>query len=434
MSKPTGNLGARAPGGWTRRDATHLLWRAQFGASETEIARATRDGLANTLDRLLSPHPESDEFQATEPLLREAAFNSGGIGDLKAWWLHRMHYTANPLRERLTLLWHNHFATSNAKVRSVPAMAAQNDLFRRESLGSFRRLLHGMAKDVAMLIWLDSNANRKRHANENFAREVMELFSLGEGNYTEDDIKQAARAFTGWHVRDDAFWFNQLQHDNRNKTLFGKTQNLDGGDVVDLCLAHEACPRYLAYKLLRAFVLESPSTKLIGALAARIREHDFEMAPVMRELLSSKLFYSSAARHAVIKSPVQLVLGTFRALGGRPNLQAAGQLMAQLGQDIFEPPTVKGWEGGRLWITSATLLQRSNFVAALLNDKLGILDEPAKNPKADTVFYTELLLARDVPETRARLEKYFTTASGSRDERLRGLLHLVMTLPEFQLT
>jgi len=434
MSKPTGNLGARAPGGWTRRDATHLLWRAQFGASGAEIARATRDGLTKTLDRLLSPQTESGEFQATEPLLREAAYNSGGIGDLKAWWLHRMHYSANPLRERLTLLWHNHFATSNAKVRSVPAMAAQNDLMRRESLGNFRRLLHGMAKDVAMLIWLDSNANRKRQANENFAREVMELFSLGEGNYTEDDIKQAARAFTGWHVRDDAFWFNQLQHDTGDKTLFGNTRNLDGGDVVDLCLAHEACPRFLAYKLLRAFVLETPSAEMIGSLAERIRGHDFEMAPVMRELLASKLFFSDTARHAVIKSPVQLVLGAFRALGGRPNLQAAGQLMAQLGQDILEPPTVKGWEGGRLWITSATLLQRNNFVAALLNNKLGNIDEPAKQPKAGTDFYAELLLARDVPGGRARMEKYFTTASGSRNERLRGLMHLVMTLPEFQLT
>ena len=320
INQPPGILAPHDARQWSRRDATHLLWRTQFGATAAEIAATHKAGLAKSLERLLTPQKETADFEDTESLLREAAYDTGAVGDLQAWWLHRMHYTANPLTEKLTLFWHNHFATSFSKVQSVPHMAAQNDRFRAEALGSFRELLHAMAKDVAMLIWLDSNANRKRHANENFAREVMELFSLGEGNYTEDDIKQAARAFTGWHVRDDKFWFNQRQHDITNKSLFGKTANLDGGEVIDLCLAHKACARFIAFKLLRAFVLDQPTDTHITALAARLRAHDFAMRPVMRELLGSKLFFGAAVRHARIKEPLELTLGACRALGARPNL------------------------------------------------------------------------------------------------------------------
>ena len=418
MSKPTGILAPSDPGAWTRREATHLLWRAQFGASASEIDRAHKEGLSRTLDRLLTPQQESEEFRAVEPLLRETAYDTDNIKDLQAWWLYRMHYSANPHLEKLTLFWHNHFATSNGKVRSVPHMTAQNDLIRREALGSFRKMLHEMAKDVAMLIWLDSNANRKRHANENFAREVMELFSLGEGNYTEDDIKQAARAFTGWHVREDKFWFNVLQHDNGTKTLFGKTGNLDGGEIIDLCLGHKACPRFLAFKLLRTFVLDQPTEVQITTLAARIREHDFAMQPVMRELLSSRLFFGAEARHAIIKSPLELVLGACRALEVRPNLQVVNRIAGQLGQAIFEPPTVKGWEGGRLWINSASLLQRDNFSMTLLEGKVGALPKFKKN----AAHYREMLLAREVAEL-----------DGIKDEP-RRLVHLMMTLPEFQQT
>ena len=171
--------------GWTRQEATHLLWRTQFGASHEEIGQAVDDGLEKTLDRLLTPQAESVEFESANRLLRQNAFDTGNIDNLKAWWLYRMLNSANPLVEKMALFWHNHFATSNAKVQSVEHMAAQNDLIRRMAVGNFRELLSGMTRDVAMLFWLDGNANRKRHANENFAREVMELFSLDVGNYTE---------------------------------------------------------------------------------------------------------------------------------------------------------------------------------------------------------------------------------------------------------
>jgi len=246
----------------------------------------------------------------------------------------------------------------------------------------------------------------------------MELFSLGEGNYTEDDIKQAARAFTGWHVRAEKFWFNTRQHDNGTKMLFGKTGNLDGSEIIDLCLEQKACPLFLAFKLLRAFVLDRPTKAQITALASRIREHDFAMQPVMRELFSSKLFFSANARHAIIKSPLELVLGACRALEVRPNLQEVNRITGQLGQSILEPPTVKGWEGGRLWINSASLLQRDNFAMALLEGKVGGPPEF----KEDAAHYRGTLLARVI----AGLDEI-------EDEPLK-LVHLMMTLPEFQLT
>ena len=417
MSEPTGMLAPHDAHQWTRRDSTHLLWRTQFGATVSEIDSAHKQSLSKNLDRLLTPQQESEEFQIVEPLLRETAYDTGSISDLQAWWLYRMHYSANPLTEKLALFWHNHFATSSAKVRSVPHMAAQNDLFRSESLGSFRKMLHGMTKDVAMLIWLAGNANRKRQANENFAREVLELFSLGEGNYTEADIKQAARAFTGWHVRADKFWFNERQHDYGSKTIFGRTGKFDGGDIIDLSLEQKACPRFIAFKLLRTFVFDQPTEAHITALAARIQEHDFIMRPVMRELFSSRLFFSAEARHAIIKSPLELVLGACRALDVRANLKEVNRVSGQLGQSIFEPPTVKGWEGGRLWINSASLLQRNNFAMALLEGKMGSMAKPSKK----ATHYRELLLGREV----SGLKEF--------EGEPQRLVHLMMTLPEFQL-
>jgi uncharacterized protein (DUF1800 family) len=333
-----------------------------------------------------------------------------------------------PLAEKMCLFWHNHFATSNVKVRSANDMAEQNDLLRTHALGDFKALLAGMARDVAMLLWLDGNANRLRSPNENFAREVMELFTLGVGHYTEKDIQEAARAFTGWHVRNGAFWFNRLQHDSGVKSVMGKSGPFDGDDILRLCLAHEACPRFLAQKLLREFVMPSPDEASVAALAGCIRAHDFQMAPVLRELLSSRLFYSAAARHSLIKGPVQFILGIYRALKVQPNLKATARIIAALGQDLFQPPTVKGWEGGRLWITSATLLQRANFAAALTGSgDYGSIGAPLHSVEE----LADLLLAREADLT--PVKDCFDKAGGSRDERLRRALHLLLTMPEFQM-
>ena len=414
---------------WTRRDAAHLLWRTQCGASEADITQALGDGLEKTLDRLLTPPAEDAAFAETAALLRQTASDADDINQLKTWWLYRMTAGPAPLAEKMCLFWHNHFATSNIKVRSTRHMAAQNDLIRANAVGDFKALLAGMARDVAMLIWLDGNANRLRSPNENFAREVMELFALGVGHYAERDIKEAARAFTGWHVRNDEFWFNRLQHDTGNKSVFGKSGNHDGDDILRLCLAHEACPRFIALKLLREFVMPSPPADAIAAVAQCIRAHDFQMKPVLRALLGSQLFFSAAARHSIIKSPVQFVLGTYRALDVRANLKTTAQIIAGLGQDLFQPPTVKGWEGGRLWITSATLLQRANFAASLTtSETYGRVSAPLNSIEQQA----ELLLARDADIAPAA--SYFDKASGTKEVRARGALQLLLTMPEFQTT
>src|SRR5262249_18275157 len=268
-------------------------------------------------------------------------------------------------------------------------------------------------RDVAMLVWLDGNANRKRQPNENFAREVMELFSLDVGHYTEQDIKEAARAFSGWQVREGKFWFNSLQHDAGSKTAFGKSGHFDGDDIGELCLAQEACPRFLAHKLLRTFVIPEPDAGLIDGLAQRIRFHDFAMTPVLRELFGSQLFFSPVARGAIIKSPVELVLGAHRSLESHPNLSAAIPLLAGLGQDIFEPPTVKGWDGGRLWTSPPPMLRGANFAAErVTGNRRGAIADPERSesllslesPASIVRHYDNLLLNRELePEVNARL-------------------------------
>ncbi|OYW22164.1 MAG: hypothetical protein B7Z55_04945, partial [Planctomycetales bacterium 12-60-4] len=333
------NISFQAP------EAVHLLSRLQFGVREDEVERAVSEGLDDTLERLLSIQPETDTFQQSEAALRATAYATSDINDLKAWW---------------------HYATSYAKVHSVPMMAAQNDRFRELAWGSFRELLHAEARDPAMLVWLDGNANRKRHPNENFAREVMELFSLGIGNYTEHDIQEAARAFSGWHLRDKAFWFNATQHDATEKTIFGKTGRYQGDDVLNLCLDHAACPRFLAFKLLRTFVTSAPTAEQIEHVAGRYRKADLQTGPVLRDICRSAEFFAPEHRRNLIKSPLDFILGTLRPLASHIHWQPVRELLARMGQDVFEPPSVKGWDGGRQWIQSTGWILRWNFVSELV--------------------------------------------------------------------
>ena len=422
----------------TASDASHLLWRLGFGASQADIDSTVKAGLAKTLDQYIPTDPsktptEMQEFTETEPLLRLTALDSDNIGQLKAWWLYRMRFSKHLLLERVALLWHNHFATSNAKVQSVAQMFDQNQLIRKHALGSFRELLQGMAKDVAMLIWLDSNSNRKRQANENFAREIMELFSLGVGNYTEKDIQEAARAFTGWHVRNDKFWFNKIQHDYGQKTVFGKTKNFDGDQIVDLCLDQPAGPRFVALKLLREFVTDTPSKELIQALADRIRHHNYQMTPILRELFASQAFFSAEHRQSIVKSPVQLVMGAFRSLEARPNFGNSAQLIGELGQNLFEPPSVKGWEGGRLWVNSATMLQRMNFAGELcLGNRLGtVADSTFKQASESPNKIAQLLT--NAPLSAETLKQFAGFEIASDEQQGRRILHAILSMPEFQL-
>lgn len=443
MKPPDGMLmryDAARKGAWTVRDAVHLLSRAQFGFTAAELEVATKNSLDDSVERLLMPQPESLEFQHAQAALRQTALATSEINDLKIWWLYRMWASANPLAEKMTLFWHNHFATSNDKVRSVAQMLAQNELIRTHGVADFKQLLHGMSRDAAMLVWLDGNANRKRHPNENFAREIMELFSLGVGHYSERDIQEAARAFTGWHVREGAFWFNRLQHDASSKTVFGKSGNFDGAAVVNLCLEQSACSRFLATKLLKTFVCPEPTAVMMDAVATRIRLHDYAMTPVLRELFSSQLFFDAANRRTVIKSPLDLVVGSLRSLAAAVKWPPVTRLLANLGQNVFEPPSVKGWEGGRLWINSSTILLRANFATDLASgEQLGALQqsilEGAAGPSESVVARLEQLLFGGAVDSdlHVDLAKTHQRSEGNAAQKLRTVLQLMLSLPEYHL-
>ncbi len=292
------------------------------------------------------------------------------IRRLSRWWGERMVFTERPLQEKLALFWHGHFATGNVKVRDYRKMLQQLELFHAEGKSTFRDLLRGVATDPAMLVYLDAGQNVKGNPNENFAREILELFTLGPGSYTETDIREAARAFTGWthdpHTL--SFLINADQHDTDPKTFLGHTGNFDGYDIIDLILDHPSTARFLTGKLYRYFVRDTDDGDAIDALAERYRTSGYDTAELLRTIFLSRDFYAAASVASQIKSPVQMVVGTYRKLGlahvpGVPDFHVATE---RLGQRLFEPPNVAGWAGGRAWITSATLLERGNFGRLML--------------------------------------------------------------------
>lgn len=363
--------------------ARHLLNRTGFGATDDEIWRFAALDRAAAVDRLLAgarrepsvkppafvdepfePYYRLRQMSAEERMAAQRKLVEQGF-ELRAWWLREMLLTPSPLTERMTLFWHNHFATSQQKVRSSQLMYRQNALLRSDSLGNFGTMLHAVAKDPAMLVWLDNAGNRKQAPNENFAREVMELFTLGEGHYGEKDIKEAARAFTGWSIDRDmgTFTFRRMAHDYGDKTVLGRTGRLDGDDVLDILLARPETATFVSTKLWREFVSPDPDRKEVERLANVLRDSRYEIKPLMRAMLMSDAFWSDANRAALVKSPVELVVGSLRTFDIHPfDLRPAVFACAALGQNPFSPPNVKGWPGGDAWITSSTLLGRKQWV------------------------------------------------------------------------
>ena len=303
---------------WSRKWAAHLYRRAAFGATRQELIERPRSGPDGTLDLLLQGEPDAAEILPT--LLdvgRTAATRDDGTGtEIRGWWLYCMLQGGHPLREKLTLFWHNHFATSIAKVRDANLMFRQNCLLREHALGKFGPFLQAISRDAAMLVWLDSNSNVKGKPNENYARELMELFSLGVGNYTEKDIREAARAFTGWHTDGKRVPLQRRgQHDDGRRRSSGKTGNWDGGDVVRIVLEQPAAARFLVRKLYAFFVSEiAPPDALLEPLCESFRKSDYDIAALVRTMLSSRLFFSEHAFRKRIKSPVEYVLGAVRAV------------------------------------------------------------------------------------------------------------------------
>lgn len=356
-------------GPWTRVEAAHLLRRTLLGPAPREIDEALAVGPNDAIAGLFAVSRDGAGPAEVDTLYRGA----DSIADFQASLVLRLVHSSRPLLPRTLLFWHGHFATSLDKVGSVTALRGQFDLFETRGLGPFGPLLHGIARDPAMLLWLDGNRNRRRHPNENFARELFELFSLGIGNYTEHDVAEAARAFTGWHVRDGAFRFDPDEHDPGRKTVLGRTGDLDGDDVVEGCLAHAATPRFLAGKLLAAFVAPAPSASLLDEAGALLLDLELDTGAFLRRLLVSRLFFAPASRLCIVRSPAELVIGTLRCLGVRFRAAAAHRSMAAMGQSLGRPPSVKGWDGGAAWLSTAAVAARLSFAAALRDGSRGPL-------------------------------------------------------------
>jgi hypothetical protein len=357
--------------------AGHLYRRASFGATLTELREAEKRGLPASLDLLIKGEPGADELMTT---LNEAGERAGKIYrpdffgrfepyDIRGWWLYCILYGRHPLREKMTIFWHNHFATSIAKIKFPRLMAKQNILIRKYALGKFGPFLLDMSKDPAMIAWLDNNSNVKGHPNENYAREVMELFTLGVGHYSETDIREAARAFTGWHTDgDDNYFFDARYHDEGAKTVLDRTGKLKGEDVIDILLGRADTAQFIVKKLYKYLVSENedPPARFLEPLAESFRKSDYDIAALVRTMLASRHFFSAYAFRQRIKSPIELVVGAAReTIEGKIEPQLLIKRIDGMGQMLFAPPNVKGWPGGQTWLNTSTVLARQNFAQAV---------------------------------------------------------------------
>jgi hypothetical protein len=417
---------------WNYDLAAHLLERAGFGGTPEDIQALARLAPAEAVRQLvhfqnienkLPPFEHSgihdpglEPFPESRPAVTKLAKEKGealGIkvkpgGDrplqpivnkffywLRAsvletqrvsyWWANRMVATHHPLEEKMALFWHGHFAVNEAKVRDYRKMLGQLELFYKHGAGNFRDLMIAEAKDPAMLSFLDAGVNVKGAPNENFAREIMELFTMGVGNYSERDIREAARAFTGWNYVDLKFVVNKDQHDDGQKTFLGKTGNFDGVDIIDTILQQPVTARFIAGKVYRYFVRQELSPELQVKLGNVLRNANYNMSPLLETIFLSRDFYSPPSVGTQIKSPVQLAISTFRKLGlneapGVPDFNVA---TATLGQRLFSPPTVAGWSEGRSWITPGLLLERGNFVRDVLFPDINFIPPDRANPSPD---------------------------------------------------
>ncbi len=494
--------------------AAHLLWRGGFGGTWEDAERLAKRGLKGAVDSLVNypaapeskppacGEPPSESEQVFRRRVRDLAeeertklensrrqAEQEKITDLRFWWLHRMLTTERPLEEKMTLFWHSHFASSfSEKIEHAYPMWQQNEMFRRHALAPFPELLRELIRNPAMLVWLDNANSHRGRPNENFARELMELFSLGVGAYTEKDVKEAARALTGWSVNRSEWTFVKKEeaHDSGEKTYLQQTGAWDGDDVVRIICEQPAMAKFMARKLLDFFVCQNPDEDLVEAAAKIYRANNFNHALFLHTLFRSQLFYSARATNSVVKSPVVLTIGTLKAMRVPvPEKKLLIDALRLMGQDLFFPPDVNGWTGGTAWINSNMLLVRYNFSNYLLNgvspDQFKIFDKKTAgsalkrrefvegqrstviewSPKkqlrelgldrklttsADIVDYyiREFLQRRVSPQLRQQLLTFAETdASGGRrsfsindekfDERVRDLIHIVMSTPDYQL-
>ncbi len=417
------DLAPIGPADWNYDLAAHLLERAGFGATPDEIANLAKMTPAQAVARLvrfegtdagnLPPFDHSgvhdpglEPFPPSRPAVTDMAKEKGEALGIKVkpagnrrlqpivdeffywlrasaletnrvayWWANRMVASPRPLQEKMALFWHGHFASNEAKVRDYRKLLGQLELFEQQGTGNFRNLTVAVAQDPAMLTFLDAGVNVKGASNENFAREIMELFTMGVGHYTEKDIREAARAFTGWNFVDLKFVVNKDQHDDGEKTFLGKTGHFDGVDVIDIIMEQPPTADFIAGKVYRFFVRQQLSPELQKQLGAVLRDSRYELKPLLEKIFLSRDFYCPASVGTQIKSPVELAISTYRKLGQKsvPGVPDFNLATGALGQQLFSPPTVAGWAGGQSWITPGLLLERANFTRDVLFPDISFL-------------------------------------------------------------
>jgi hypothetical protein len=448
---------------WDLRRVAHLHRRAGFAATWGELQRDLKDGPEKSIGRLLKGEGREgvpDNFRATaEALARRADHTGPGDGlegragdpaALKAWWIYRMYHSPDPLTERVALVWHNHFATSNDKLGDAFAMRRQNELFRKLGRGPFGELLRAVVHDPAVLVWLDAPANRKGKPNENLGRELMELFTLGIGHYTEADVKEAARCLTGWRVSQGAFRDSPADHDDGEKTVLGKTGKWSGDDLVKILLDHPATSRRIAWRVCEWLMGEmGVDAAGLDALAAGLRKHELDVGWAVETVLRSKAFFAAANLGNRVLGPVEFLVGVpraFECFDPPPSSLVLGEWSAQLGQDLFYPPNVGGWPGGRAWLTTQGVIGRANYAAALVQgqlwtrpvavDAIALAERHGRGRDLDDlVSFAAELLTGSPPA--AGWRKRVSTALGLKaklgTDSARAALALVAASPEVQL-
>src|SRR5579872_5117336 len=465
--RPAGSLDIRTAllpyrGPWTERQAGHLLRRAGFGGSRDDVARLVAMGMDHAVDLLLDLSPAAGLPQQPDgplawqqPMARRATYLA-----MAGWWLDRMLTSPCPLQEKMALFYHGHFTSAVFQKGIRPLeMIDQINLYRRMALGNVKDLTHQVFRDPAMMRYLDTVSSSAQHPNENFARELMELFTMGHGNgYTEDDVRESARAFTGYTLQGGRFADRGTfivvprRHDDGPKTFLGRTGRWNGDDIIDIIYEQAATPRFLASKLLQYFLYWDPEPELVDAYAQVLKRNDWHVSAFMSTLLRSRLFYSDRAYRALVKSPVEFVIGALQMIK-RTTLPEPAPLVAamtRMGQTLFLPPNVAGWPGGAAWINSATMLARQNFADAVAMTPM--ISDPTEyvpgigdgDPHALAGSIVDLVVQGDAsPDQRARIAAYLAGADDAagrsglneenRQQRVRGAVYLAMATPAYQL-
>ncbi|OVE79081.1 hypothetical protein BVY01_03515 [bacterium I07] len=448
---------------WDQPAARHILSRTRFGFTGNDVEYALSYSLDDFVDNVLLadaniPEPPG-EWVDEDPISNNTTVNNSRLKDLTAWWVDLM-LSDESFREKMVLFWHNHFVSEYNVVDYPQYMYIQNQLFRSFAFGNIKNLTKSVCIDPAMLIYLDGKKNKVGKPNENFARELLELFTLGIGHYTENDIVEAARALTGWRIAGLGSVFKPSRFDNGVKTFLGSSGNFNHEDIVELIFSQDAASKWFCQKIYTAFVHYNPDDTIIDGLAELLRASNFELKPVLSTLLKSQYFHSEDIRGARIKSPVDLVVGSIKRFAVQdPDYSYIRTSVEDLQQELFEPPDVRGWEGQRKWISTNTYPMRNQFTDSIISGKkpngrnmkfqvdvLGFAREFPSSENAEEFVneVTQSLIQFPISETRIQslLETLldgaapydWSTYDPQAESRLQKFFMALMRLPEFQLS